>query len=498
MRFLVRGLIGLALIAVMFGFGGFGAYRLYEAVTAEEDTRPRKTRERSYTVNIAELTPQAVTPITTAYGTIESWRTLQLRASSEGRLVEVTSKFRDGAAVADGELLLRIDPANAEFQYLDAEAALADAEAQKTEAEEAIVGAEQELEAARRQLNLRKQALERQLQLRDKGYSTAAQVETEELAVASLEQALSNRLQSVITARKKVERMDLSVQRARLAMDDALRVLEETTLTAPFAGYLSEVDANLGRRVNPSETLALLIDPAALEVRFPLSTGEFSRLLDESGTLIKAPVTITLELGARSVTLPAHIDRAAAVVAEGEAGRTLFASLDIGPGTVLRPGDFVKVEVQEPELTGVAVVPASAITENGRLLLVDENYRLKEITAKLLRRMGDTAVLSDVPFNATYVRERLPQLGPGLKVTPRETGPNSQSPDDHKTSQSPESGPPGDLVALEPERREALIQKLTKSNMPEQRKARLIALLNKPMVPKDLIERLEQRKGRRG
>jgi multidrug efflux pump subunit AcrA (membrane-fusion protein) len=503
MRFLMRGLVGLALMAAMIGFAGFGAYRLYNAMTAEETVRQRPARERSYTVNVAELTPQTVAPVTSAYGEIESWRTLELRASSEGRLVEVASKFRDGAAVAEGELLLRIDPANADFQVLDAEAALADAEAQKAEAEEAIVGAEQELEAARRQLELRRQALDRQKQLRDKGYSTAVQVETEELGVASLEQSLSNRLQAVITARKRIERMELTVKRAKLALEDAQRVLEETTLTAPFSGYLSGVNATLGRRVSPSETLAELIDPAALEARFSLSTSEFSRLLDDSGALVKAPVTVILELGGRSIEVPGRIDRSAAVVSEGEAGRTLFASLDIGPGTVLRPGDFVEIAVREPELHRVAVVPSAAVTEDGRLLIVGEGDRIEEIRGKVLRRMGNEVVLADVPFGADYVRERLPQLGTGLKVTPRRAGDDPDGAD----GEAPEAGlrpqtdgprPSGDLVALEPERRAELIARLNKSDMPENRKARLLALLNKPMVPRDLIERIEQRAGRSG
>jgi len=498
MRFLMRGLLGLALMAVMIGFAGFGAYRLYGAMTAEETTRQRPARERSYSVNVAELVPQTVAPVTTAYGVIESWRTLELRASSEGRLVDVASKFRDGAAVAEGELLLRIDPANAEFQVLDAEAAFADAEAQKAEAEEAIVGAEQELEAARRQLELRRQALERQKQLKDKGYSTAVQVETEELAVASLEQSLSNRLQAVITARKRIERMDLTVKRAHLALKDARRVLDETTLTAPFNGYLSEVNATLGRRVSPSETLALLIDPAVLEARFSLSTGEFSRLLDGSGNLIKAPVTVTLRLGGRSIEVPGGIDRSAAVVSEGEAGRTLFATLDIQPGTVLRPGDFVQVAVREPELANVALVPASAVTEDGRLLVVGEDERIVEIRATVIRRMGNEVVLTDVPFGADYVRERLPQLGTGLKVQPRRSDARDAPVETPAAAQPGAPRLSGDLVALEPERRAALIAQLNKSDLPDKRKARLLALLNEPMVPKDLIERLEERGGRSG
>ncbi|MEM5585356.1 HlyD family efflux transporter periplasmic adaptor subunit [Roseibium sp. AS2] len=503
MRFLVRGLVGLALMAVMIGFAGFGVYRLYGVMTAEETVRKRPARERSYSVNVAELTPQTVAPVTTAYGEIESWRTLELRASSEGRLVDVATKFRDGAAVAEGELLLRIDPANADFLVLDAEAALADAEAQKAEAEEAIVGAEQELVAARRQLELRRQALERQRQLKDKGYSTAVQVEAEELGVASLEQSLSNRLQAVITARKRIERMDLTVKRARLVLKDAQRVLDETTLTAPFDGYLSEVNATLGRRVSASEALAQLIDPAALEVRFSLSTSEFSRLLDDSGSLIKAPVKVMLQLGGRSIEVPGRVDRSAAVVSEGEAGRTLFASLEIEPGTVLRPGDFVKVEVNEPPLHDVALVPSAAVTEDGRLLVVGEGDRIDEIRSTVLRRMGNEVVLADVPFGADYVRERLPQLGTGLKVTARRSDDGGQAPADGTpvSVQEPQPDAPrpsGDLVALEPERRAALIARLTTSDIPENRKARLLALLNKPMVPKDLIDRLEQRSGRSG
>ncbi len=509
MRFLLRGLVGLALMAIMAGFVGVGVYNLYGALTAEETARKRPARERSYSVNVAELRPTVVTPVTTAYGQIESWRTLQLRASSEGRLVDVAGKFRDGAEVSEGDLLLRIDPANAEFQFLDAEAALADAEAQKAEAEEAVIGAEQELVAARRQLDLRRQALERQLQLKDKGYSTAVQVETEELGVASLEQSLSNRLQSVITARKRIERMDLTVKRAQLALEDAQRVLDETTLTAPFSGYLAEVDATLGRRVSQSETLALLIDPAALEVRFSLSTSEFSRLLDDSGSLVDAQVTVTLQLGGRSVEVPGHVDRAAAVVSEGEAGRTLFAGLDIGPGTVLRPGDFVRVDIQEPKLSQIAVVPAAAVTEDGRLLVVAEGDRIEEIQATVLRRMGNEIILADVPFGMDYVSERLPQLGTGLKVSPRkpsesrreERAPEVARGGGERPQRGPrvsEAGGAGDLVALEPERRAALIEQLNGSNIPENRKARLLVLLNKPMVSKDLIERLEERRGQSG
>ena len=496
MRFLLRGLFGLVLMAATFALIGYGAFRFYEASNAEKPQTRRDPGERSYSVNVARFEPQSVRPVTTAYGEIESWRTLQIRASSEGRLVEVAASFRDGAAVSAGDLLLKIDPADAEFNLLDAEAALADAEAQKAEAEEAIVGAEQELVASKRQLELGKQALDRQRQLRERGYSTAAQEEAEELSVAAAEQSVSNRLQSVITARKRIERMNLTVERARIALQDAERVLAETTVRAPFYGYLSGVDATLGRRVSPSETLAQLIDPTALEAKFSVSTSEFARLLDETGKLVNVPVKVVLRLGEREMSVSGRIERAAAIVADGEAGRMLYASLDIEYGTVLRPGDFVRVEIEEPELDRIAVVPAAAATADGRMLVIGEDNRLQEISVAIQRRMADELVVSGVPFGTAYVREILPQLGSGLKVQPRFAD-DAPSDGGGQRNERPGQGG-GELVALEPAKRAALIKQVETSDLPERRKARLLALLNEPMVPKQLVERLEQGRGRRG
>jgi len=35
---------------------------------------------------------------------------------------------------------------------------------------------------------------------------------------------------------------------------------------------------------------------------------------------------------------------------------------------------------------------------------------------RILRRDGDSLIVADAPFGATYVTARAPQLGPGLKV----------------------------------------------------------------------------------
>ncbi|UCH75375.1 MAG: HlyD family efflux transporter periplasmic adaptor subunit [Rhodospirillales bacterium] len=490
MRFLFRGIAGIVLLAVTIGLIGIGVWRLVAAGDAG-DSRRRGAEERSFVVHAATLERTTVRPKIVAYGEIRSWRSLELRAAAGGRLVDIAPDFRDGAAVKAGDLLFLIDPAEAAARLADAGAALADAEAEKAEADEAVGVAELEHAAALRQRDLRRQALQRQRQLLGKGFATDASVEEAELALASAEQSVLRLAQARIVARKRVERSAFAVTRAAIAVDDASRSVEETRVEAPFPGLLSEVDAVLGRRVTANEKLGILIDPSALEAVFRLSNAQFARLIDADGTLRPTRVTVALELGDLAVSVPGSVDRAAAVVGEGQSGRLVYAKLETGPTTILRPGDFITVTIEEAELSDVAILPASAVTADGRLLLIDAESRITETTVTILRRQGDSLIVADAPSGARYVTHRTPQLGPGILVRPA-------APDG---SAAPEIAVENDdeRMAISEMRRQALIAFVRDDpSLPQDRKARLLQLLSQPEVPKRLIERLEARMAGQG
>lgn len=493
MRFLIRGIAGIMMLAATAGMIAFGVLVLMEARESDDGHRRRGGEERSFVVNVATLEQTTVNPKIVAYGEIRSWRSLELRSSAGGRLVDISPVFRDGAAVRAGDLLFLIDPAEATARLADARAAHADAEAETAEADEAVILAEMEHGAALRQRDLRRQALTRQRQLLAKGFATEASVEEAELTLASAEQAVLGRAQALIVARKRVERSAFGVTRAQIALDDAVRIASETRVAAPFDGLLSEVDAVLGRLVTANEKLGVLIDPTALEAVFRVSNAQFARLIDEEGALRQAAVTVTLDLGDLPVSVTGTVERAAAVVAQGQSGRLVYAKLDAGSSTILRPGDFITATIEEPALQDVAVVPAAAVTADGRILLVDAESRVSERAVRILRRQGDSLIVAGVPYGARYITERQPQLGPGVKVRPADQAPDAPP--------RPESGGGGvdELIAISDERRKALIA-FVESNrhMPEDRKASLLQLLNQPEVPKRTIERLEARMAGQG
>jgi multidrug efflux pump subunit AcrA (membrane-fusion protein) len=73
-----------------------------------------------------------------AFGEVRARRSLDLRAPVGGQVLELAQGFEDGAEVAEGQLLLRIDPADAEAALALAQSDTARAEAELRDAERAL------------------------------------------------------------------------------------------------------------------------------------------------------------------------------------------------------------------------------------------------------------------------------------------------------------------------------------------------------------------------
>ncbi|MCB1371480.1 MAG: HlyD family efflux transporter periplasmic adaptor subunit [Rhodobacteraceae bacterium] len=484
MRFLMRSLAGLTLLVLTLGLLGLavGSIRQALALREAEAAGGRTAEERVFAVSVDRLEPRTVAPVLTAYGDLQSARQLELRAATAGTLMEIAPGFRDGGRVAAGEVLYRIDPAEAETALALAESDLAAARAEEAEAGVGLDLARQEAAAADRQRDLRAQALARAQDLRNRGVNTAADLEAAELALATAEQAATGRRLAEAQAEARIERAGIATTRAGIARDEAARDLANTVERAPFDGLVADVSAVPGRLVSVNEQLGLLLDPAALEVAFRVSKAEFARLADASGELLPLAVTASLEVEGIELSVPGRIDRAGASVGAGQTGRLIYARLDEGPPGLLRPGDFLTVRVAEPDLEEVAVLPAAAVSPEGRILLLGPDRRLEEVAVRVLRRQGGEAIVADVPFGRDFVTARQPQLGPGVLVRP--AGPEAAA-----------GALPEAMVRLTPERRAGLIAAVeANGRMPQEAKARILAALEAEEVPQSMVDRLETRR----
>ncbi len=483
MRFLRRSLTGVFLLAVTVALIAWAGNMVRGAVAARMNEEPRSfpQRERVLAVNVLTLEPQTISPQLTVFGELRSQRTLDLRSATGGTVIDVSDDLVEGGSVAEGQLLLRIDPVEAQAALDRVRADLQDAQAELRDAERALTLAADELAAARAQATLREQALTRARDLETRGVGTTAAVEAAELAASSAQAAVLTRRQSEASAQARIDQATTRLARADIGVAEAERNLSETEIYASFDGTLADVTISPGGRVTANERFAQLVDPTLLEVSFRVSTSQYARLLDEAGALMKAPVTVTLDAAGVSLQATGQITREGATVGDGQSGRLLFARLVDARG--FRPGDFVTVRIEEPALNGVALVPATAVAADETVLVVAAEDRLELANVDLLRRQGDDVIIAvgDIA-GRSIVAERSPLLGAGIKVNP--IGPDG-----------PEPPAAPEMIALDDERRAKLIAFVTEGRMPDDVKARIISQLEQDEVSSDVITRLESRMG---
>lgn len=496
MKFLRRSLFGLFLVSVcaalLFG-AGYNMYASIKEKAAQDGFRP-PARERQFAVNAVLVEPTQIKPILSTFGEVLARRTLELRAPQGGEIIELAEAFQEGGSVKAGDVLLRVDPTDAESTLRVAQADFQEAEAELNDAERGLDIAEDDLAAARGQLDLRVAALARQRNLADRGVGTESSVETVALSEASARQSVLSKRQSLAAAVARVDQSKNGVLRAQINVAEAERGLENTQVIAAFDGTLSGVSVALGAILNDNEQIGALIDPNDLEIAFRVSTQQYANLTAQSGLLSNLPIVASLSMADLDLTAIGNISRESAAVGTGQTGRQLFASLETSLG--LRPGDFVTVRIEEPALVDVALIPSAAIDAANTVLALTPDSRLEVVSAPILRRQGDNVIVDARAIaGRQIVSERSPLLGAGIRV--KVIGSETQegvgaSPN----AVAPEAEADTDTIALTDDRRAKLLA-FVESNkrMPADVRARMAEQLKADEVPASLVTRLEGRMG---
>jgi multidrug resistance efflux pump len=202
----------------MAGFLGYGGWRLYEAAALSEKPLRGVVRERAFVVDAGRLDAQNSGPKVTAYGVLQAWTTLEIRAPAAGPITEISPNVRDGLAGAKGELLFRIDPEIASRRVTDAKAALAQAEAELAEAQQSRKHLDAELTAAKAQV--RRADRRRKQQLFNKKLVTASALDEIRLALSAAEQPVIAKEQSQLALSGRNQKAEAGVARAKFTLSD--------------------------------------------------------------------------------------------------------------------------------------------------------------------------------------------------------------------------------------------------------------------------------------
>ena len=488
MNFLLRSFLGLIILSITLGFLIFGSFVLIEALKkrSEKSDNRRFQKERVFAVNVETLNKQIASPKILSYGEIYSKRMLEIRPLVSGRLDYVSEKFVEGGFVKSGDILFRLNQKDYLNELEIAEIDLEDTKAQLSEAISKLDYANLEFEVSESQLNLRKNALDRQTQLAESGLITSSQLENTQLAYSSSKQQFLNKQNLVKSSKNAIDKLKIQLKRRSISIDKAKRNLDETEIKAPFDGIIASVNILPGSVINKNEKLGTLLDPNSLEVMFNLSANEFARVIDKDGKLLNLDITAYLKLSNNDIPFSGKIERINPEIMNIGSGRKLFASINLGENKTLRPGDFVVLEIKEPSLKNITVLPSSAVTIDGKIFILEEDNRLKEIEVTILRRQGNEVIVSGAPNDKEYVMQRSPQLGNGLKIKPLRKK-------DREISNSVNLSKNNELVTISPEKQKKLINILDKlDRMPKSVKDRLYEEINSGKIKAKTLKRLEK------
>ncbi len=488
MRFLFRSFIGLLIFSMTSGVLFFAGFYLFDAikVRSEKPEKKRYQKERVFAVNVAKVELKSTIPKIFSYGEATSKRTLEIRSMEAGRLDYVSEKFVEGGFVTEGQVLFRLDQKDFMNTLEVAEIDLEDTNAQLKEARSQLNLSLRDQEAASIQLGLRRNSLDRQQKLAKSGLTTSSVVENSELAYSSSEQQVINKQNLVEKSKINISKLEIQLKRRLIAIEKAKRNIKETENVAPFSGVMSSANISPGSLVGKNERLGILIDPNAIEVKFNLSANEFARVINRKGELQELGIVAKLESADSILSFEGKIERVSPEIPEGGSGRQVFASLQLNDYNSLRPGDFLLVEVDEPELRDISILPASAVTIDGKLFILSGEDRLQEVNVNILRRQGEKVIVAGAPEGVEYVMQRSPQLGGGLKVKPLRAS-------DLKNDKAAKSSDVEKIVELDQKKKNELLEFVkSMDRMPENVKDRLIKEINSGKMSTKTLRRLEK------
>jgi len=383
-------------------------------------TRPPVKRnpvhERVWVVSALSVKYQDIQPNLRLYGEIVAGRKVDLRPLVGGRIVAVGPSFSTGGIVHTGDLLIEIDDFEYKSVVEERQAQLAEAKARLEEHLSDLTAEKQLLVRDKEQLGLRQREVERRASLRARGSGSVKAVDDSKLALNQARQAVTTREQGIARLSARTKQQSAVIARMEVALKRARRDLQEVRLRAPFDGFLIEVDGAVGKKVTSNDRVARLIDARWLEAKFQISDEEFGRLVAAGGYKGRK-ATVRWVTRGRTFTFPAVIERSASQIDANSGGVGLFARISkTDATTVLRPGVFVEVVIEDRAYTKVVRLPASALHGRDRVYAIVDG-RLRERHVDVVARAGnDVLVRGKLNPDERILTTRFAEIGAGVRV----------------------------------------------------------------------------------
>jgi RND family efflux transporter MFP subunit len=336
------------------------------------------------TVRILEVNPQSLQLKVHSQGSVIPATETQLIPEISGRIDWMSAKLVAGGYYAKNEVLARINDAD----YRDAE--------------------------DRAKAGLQRAKAEQQLS----SFQYQRLVSLAEGKLASQSQ-LENSLRAHRVANAALRDAEVSIKQVQ-------QNLERTNIRAPFTGFVRSKNVDIGQFVSTSAAIATLYASDLVEVRLPIADRQLAFLQLPATVRGELPeeqqpsVTLTADYAGQKLSWQGKVVRTEAEI--DIASRMLLLVARIAGSEKLRPptvGLFVEAEIEGLSVQNIVVLPRSALRNNNRVLIVDDQDRLRFRSIQQLRLyQDDVLVKGGLNLGDRVVLSPLQTAIDGMKVNP--------------------------------------------------------------------------------
>tara|TARA_B100000809_G_scaffold202146_2_gene202868 strand:- start:1913 stop:3055 length:1143 start_codon:yes stop_codon:yes gene_type:complete len=305
-----------------------------------------------------------------------------------GEVIYRSKKFSEGSSVIIGEILAKIDDTDLQLQYKNALLQLASAEVQ-----------------------------------------FAVQQAEAEIAQEAWKQVGEGAAQDLTVKKPQLKQAKAALEVAKAQVQSAEKKLNKTEITAPYTGRIKDLNIDLGSTILPGQPVGSMYTSNEIEVTLSIKDSDLQFLdIPMDGRKLnhdqKSLVVIKSLYKGEMQEWSGNLERVDGVIDPMTRMIKLIANFknnfieDTKP--ILPIGLFVEAEVSGKRLIDVFMIPNTALTPNGELLVVNQDNTLEIRKVKVIIKMKDHMIVKkEMKAGERVVVSKLSIATNGMLVNPR-------------------------------------------------------------------------------
>lgn len=412
---------------------GCAGYFVYAMGTQKRPERKKPPVRKSISVDVIRAEPHEGTLDIITSGVAIPYREVALAARVGGEVQFKSDLLSPGRVVNQGDLLLRIDPADYELQIAQLENQVAMARVNLNRIKVDRENTQRLLAVNHDLMAVRQRDVHRLTRLQTANAASAAEIDSVELSMLTAMQQTTTQENNLRTYDNQTESLEMTLKLTQLQLRRAQLDLERTEIRAPFTGVIIANHVEQGGTISTGSAIATIEDTSEVEVRTNLRRKDMDFLQGGGYEMPQVPVTIEhdhagqtycwsgvlsrqdgLGIDERTRTMPVRIR------VDNPACNSPSKDAVVTRSLALLRGMFVRVRFHCSPNRPLVVVPESVIRP-GKTVWMMRAGELQIEPIRIARIEAGKAYInsdgSSLTADALIISSPVPNARPGLPVS---------------------------------------------------------------------------------